>query len=96
MHYEARVAILLATASHSWFISSSQRGACLLQLFGLPKDYNQTDIFEIMADSWYCLQPTGDSPTRAQVFDCLAAGTVLPSDVAMASVTMFRRPCQHA
>ena len=46
----------------------------LLQLLGLPKDYNQTAIMRAMVESWYCLQPTGDSPTRAHVFDCLAAG----------------------
>ena len=57
--------------------SNSQRGAFVLQLLGLPKDYNQSNIFDGMADSWYCLQPTGDSPTRAQVFDCLAAGALL-------------------
>lgn len=45
-----------------------------LQLLGLPKDYNQTEIMRAMTESWYCLQPTGDSPTRAHVFDCLAAG----------------------
>ena len=64
------------------------------QLLGASKDYNQTEIYDAMASAWYCLQPTGDSPTRAQIYDCLAAGETVFGGVHCVAVPFVRYPAE--
>ncbi len=43
---------------------------------GTRTGFNYTSIQQVAGQAWYCLQPPGDTPTRAAIFDCLMAGAI--------------------
>jgi hypothetical protein len=47
-----------------------------LALGDRPMNYDHATILDEVRKAWYCLQPAGDGPTRQNVYECMAIGTI--------------------
>ena len=43
---------------------------------GSRTSFAQDQIQQTTAEAWFCIQPFGDTPTRAATFDCIMAGAI--------------------
>ena len=59
-------------ASNSWQSDCQHIGPGLDSRTGFAYD----GIQQAAKESWFCMQPSGDTPTRAATFDCLMAGAI--------------------
>ena len=54
---------------------SQQASDCLnIHYSSTPRGF--LDVLEGYRRAWFCIQPMGDTPTRAALLDCLASGLV--------------------